>query len=112
MGLFDMSLAYDFDNTSPEFWNAYQTNLAIAGSQGILGLLANFSLDALILPTAYSPTLSALAGLPAVTVPLGFIPYNTSVSKNERETLVEVGPNIPYVCCIHSLLPDHFLLIF
>lgn len=105
-----MSLAYDFDNTSPEFWNAYQTNLAIAGPQGILGLLANFSLDALILPTTFSPRLPALAGLPVVTVPLGFYPYNTTVSKNERKTLVQVGPNIPYVCSFHFLFDCPFAL--
>ncbi|MCJ1271812.1 hypothetical protein MMC22_011717 [Lobaria immixta] len=95
--LFDRLLAVGSNNTSQEFLDAYQTNLAIAGPQGILGLLANFSLDALILPTAYSPGLPALAGLPVVTVPLGFFPYNTTVVRNERKTLVEVGPNIPYV---------------
>lgn len=96
--LWDEALALDFDNTSPKFWDAYQINLAIAGPQGILGLLANFSLDALILPTAFSPRLPALAGLPVVTVPLGFLPYNSTVVKNDRNTLVEDGPNIPYVC--------------
>lgn len=95
--IWDESLALDFDNTSPQFWDAYQTNLAIAGPQGILGLLANFSLDALILPTLYSYGLPALAGLPVVTVPLGFLPYNTTVVKNDRKTLVIDGPNIPYV---------------
>ncbi|MCJ1266704.1 hypothetical protein MMC22_006589 [Lobaria immixta] len=94
--IFDISLALDFNNTSPEFWDLYQTNLAIAGPQGILGLLANFSLDALLLPTAYSPGLPALAGLPVVTVPLGFFPYNTTVVKNQRKTLVEVGPDVPF----------------
>lgn len=93
--LFDLSLSVDFANTSPKFWDLYQNNLAIAGPQGILGLLANYSLDALILPTAYSPGLPALAGLPVVTVPLGFFPYNTTVVKNQRKTLVETGPNIP-----------------
>ena len=101
--LFDRLLAVGSNNTSPELLDAYQTNLAIAGPQGILGLLANFSLDALILPTAYSSGLPALAGLPVVTVPLGFFPYNTTVVRNERKTLVEVGPNIPYV-----LLPQFF----
>lgn len=95
--VFDESLALDFDNNSPEFWDLYQNNLAIAGPQGILGLLANFSLDALILPTTFSPGLPALAGLPVVTVPLGFYPYNTTVVKNERNTLVESGPNFPCV---------------
>ena len=93
--VWDQSLALGYDNTSPQFWAAYQENLEIAGPQGILGLLANYSLDALILPTNFSPGLPALIGTPVVTVPLGFYPANETVIKNMRGTLVEVGPNIP-----------------
>ena len=88
-------LAFDFNNTSPQFWAAYQNNLEVAGRQGILGLLANYSLDALILPTNFSPGLPAMIGTPVVTVPLGFYPANETVVKNMRGTLVETGPNIP-----------------
>ncbi len=95
MEIWDEALSLGFNNKSPQFWQAYQTNLAISGSQGILGLLANFSLDALILPTVFSPGLPALGGLPVVTVPLGFLPYNTSIVKDERGTLVQLGPNTP-----------------
>lgn len=95
-GVWDMALAMGYNNTDPRFWAAYQTNLEIAGPQGILGLLANYSLDALILPTNFSPGLPALAGLPVVTVPLGFYPANESVVLNMRGTLVETGPNIPF----------------
>ena len=93
--VWDQSLALGFNNTSPEFWAAYQDNLEVAGPQGILGLLANYSLDALILPTDFSPGLPALIGTPVVTVPLGFYPANESVVLNMRRSLVEVGPNIP-----------------
>ncbi|KAL6716356.1 hypothetical protein ACLMJK_005922 [Lecanora helva] len=95
-GVFDESLALGYGNTDPRFWAAYQTNLEIAGPQGILGLLKNYSLDALILPTNFSPGLPALAGLPVVTVPLGFYPANASVMRNKRGTLVETGPNVPF----------------
>ena len=93
--VWDQSLAFDFNNTSPQFWAAYQNNLEVAGRQGILGLLANYSLDALILPTNFSPGLPAMIGTPVVTVPLGFYPANETVVKNMRGTLVETGPNIP-----------------
>ena len=93
--VWDQSLAFDFNNTSPQFWAAYQDNLEVAGRQGILGLLANYSLDALILPTNFSPGLPAMIGTPVVTVPLGFYPANETVVKNMRGTLVETGPNIP-----------------
>ncbi|KAL8872714.1 MAG: hypothetical protein Q9174_001701 [Haloplaca sp. 1 TL-2023] len=95
-GTWDEALALGFDNTSPEFSAAYQTNLRIAGPEGILGVLANYSLDALILPTAFSAGLPALVGTPVVTVPLGFYPSNTTVERNRRGTLVSVGPNVPF----------------
>lgn len=94
-GVWDAALALGFNNTSPEFWAEYLINLEIAGPQGILGLLANYSLDALILPTDFSPGLPALIGTPVVTVPLGFYPANETVVRNMRGTLIETGPNIP-----------------
>ena len=93
--VWDQSLALGFNNTSPLFWAAYQNNLEVAGPQGILGLLKNYSLDALILPTNFSPGLPAMVGTPVVTVPLGFYPANETVVRNMRGTLVETGPNIP-----------------
>ncbi|KAL8732124.1 MAG: hypothetical protein Q9181_004051 [Wetmoreana brouardii] len=95
-GVWDEALALGFDNTSPQFWAAYQNNLEVAGPEGILGLLANYSLDALILPTDFSPGLPALVGTPVVTVPLGFYPANTTIVRNKRGTLVETGPNVPF----------------
>ncbi|KAL8916552.1 MAG: hypothetical protein Q9172_006253 [Xanthocarpia lactea] len=95
-GVWDEALALGFNNTSPQFWAAYQENLVVGGSQGVLGILANYSLDALILPTHYSPGLPALVGTPVVTVPLGKSPANTTVVYNERGTLVENAPNIPF----------------
>ena len=95
-GVWDEALALGFDNTSPEFWSAYQTNLQIAGIEGITGLLKNYSLDALVLPTDFSPGLPALIGSPVITVPLGFYPPDEPVVRNGRGTLVETGPNIPF----------------
>lgn len=111
--VWDEALALGFGNLDPRFWPAYQINLRTAGPEGILGLLANYSLDALVTPTDFSPGLPALVGYvnstslsmdlgslqksrtPVVTVPLGFYPPNTTVQRNRRGTLVEVGPNVP-----------------
>ncbi|MCJ1478029.1 hypothetical protein MMC13_006704 [Lambiella insularis] len=95
-GVWDAALALGFNNTDPRFWDAYQINLVTGGTQGILGLLANYSLDALILPTDFAPGLPALVGTPAVTVPMGFYPSNTTILMNSRGTLVATGPNIPF----------------
>ena len=111
--VWDESLALGYGNLDPRFWAEYQINLRTAGPEGILGLLANYSLDALVIPTDFSPGLPALVGYvnsislfidlsslqksrtPVVTVPMGFYPPNTTVQRNQRGTLVEVGPNVP-----------------
>ncbi|MCJ1350501.1 MAG: hypothetical protein MMC33_000482 [Icmadophila ericetorum] len=95
-GVWDASLALGFNNTSPEFWPYYQYNLEIAGPQGILGLMKNYSLDALILPTDFSPDLPARLGTPVVTVPMGFYPPNTTIILNSRGNLRATAPNIPF----------------
>ena len=93
--VWDSALGLGFNNTDPRFWAAYQENLLVGGKEGILGVLQNHSFDALLLPTAFSPGLPALVGTPVVTVPLGFYPPDTKITKNVRKTLVQVGPNIP-----------------
>ena len=60
--VWDQSLELGYGNTDPRFWAAYQINLQTAGPQGILGLLTNYSLDALVIPTDFSPGLPALVG--------------------------------------------------
>ena len=94
-GVFDFALALGFNNTSPEFWPFYQRNLQIAGPEGILGVLKNNSLDALIIPTDFASGLPARLGTPVVTVPMGYYPGNSSVIYESRNTLVEIGPQIP-----------------
>lgn len=76
----DQSLALGFNNTSPEFWPYYQTNLDHGGRQSILGLLANYSLDALIAPTSSSYQLPAMIGAPVINVPLGFDNNDQTIS--------------------------------
>ena len=94
--VWDRILALGFDNTSPQFWDAYQINLRYGGLEGITGLLSNFSLDALVLPTDFATAMPSFVGTPAVTVPLGAYPASLDVKRNERGSLVETGPNIPF----------------
>lgn len=92
----DESLALNFTNTSPEFWAAYQEDLYLGGAGGLLGALANYSLDAVVVPTAVASGISAIIGAPLVTVPLGFYPPNTTVQTNRRGNLNATAPNIPF----------------
>jgi amidase len=90
------TLSLNITNTSPEFWAAYQENQYIGGIGGLLGALANYSLDAVVLPTRYASGISAIIGAPVVTVPLGAYPANTTVVPNSRGNLNATAPNIPF----------------
>ena len=68
----------------------------MAEVHGIIGTLDRYGLDALVMPTFTSFHLPAIAGLPIVTVPLGFYPPDTETSMDAKGTLVNVAPNIPF----------------
>lgn len=85
-----------YGNDSPLFWSNYTADLFYAGPLGITGALQNFSLDALVVPTPFSPFLPALIGAPVVTVPLGALPPNTTITTNGFGNLNASAPNLPY----------------
>ena len=91
-----MELDRNITNESKESYDAYQANLHMAEEQGIIGALDRYGLDALVMPTFASFHLPSIAGLPIVTVPLGFYPPNTAIAMNLKGTLVNVAPNIPF----------------
>ncbi|KAJ9644015.1 hypothetical protein H2201_006654 [Coniosporium apollinis] len=93
--IFDDALAQGWDNTTPEFWAAYQQNLYFGGEGGVLGALERDDLDAVVLPTSFSAGIPALVGSPVITVPMGFYPANTTVRRTARN-LVSIGPNVPF----------------
>ncbi|KAE9365213.1 glutamyl-tRNA amidotransferase subunit A [Stipitochalara longipes BDJ] len=94
-GVWDQALSLGYNNSDSRFWKAYQYSLYLGGEGGVLGALKAYNLDALILPTDFSSGLPARAGLPIVTVPMGFYPSNTTVVESRRG-LVGIGPNIPF----------------
>ncbi|KAK4196943.1 putative amidase [Triangularia verruculosa] len=85
-------------NDSPYYWGNYSAQVFAAGPQGILGALKNHSLDALVLPTWWSPTMPALLGTPVVTVPLGKLPNDGSVveERDQFGELVRSAGNQPF----------------
>ncbi|KAH8816835.1 glutamyl-tRNA amidotransferase subunit A [Xylogone sp. PMI_703] len=94
--LWDTCLSLHYDNTDSRFWEAYQFASYFGGKGGVTGALETFNLDAIIMPTDYSWPVPALAGLPAITIPMGFYPADTPVVAPDPWKLVEVGPNIPF----------------
>lgn len=94
--VWDRQLGRNITNSSPESWAAYQANLVMGGEQGVVGALDRHKLDALIMPTFAAFHLPAIAGLPIVSVPLGFYPAQTALRMNLKKTMVSVAPNIPF----------------
>jgi len=94
-GIWDAALSLGYNNTDFRAFQAHQYTSYFGGEGGVLGALNNYDLDALILPTDVAPELPADAGLPVITVPMGFYPSNTTVQKTDRG-LVQVAPNIPF----------------
>lgn len=94
--VWDGALELGYGNSSPEFWSNYTIMRYLAGPLGVTGALKNHSLDALVLPTKFSPHFPALIGAPVVTVPLGSYPPNTPVVRNGFGNLNTTAPNIPF----------------
>ncbi|KAL8969581.1 MAG: hypothetical protein Q9183_001939 [Haloplaca sp. 2 TL-2023] len=94
--VWDRQLGRNLTSSSAESWAAYQANLLMGGENGVVGALDRHKLDALIMPTFSSFHLPAIAGLPVITVPLGFYPAQTPLKKNLKRTMVSVAPNIPF----------------
>jgi len=81
---------------SPESVAAYAANERSATVLGIDATLDFFGLDALAMPTFAAFQLPAVAGLPLITVPLGFYPEGTPVVRNARGSMVAVAPGVPF----------------
>ena len=96
MNVWERGSARSLTTKSRESWAAYQANLKIAEDQGVIGALDRYHLDALVMPTFTSFYLPAIAGLPIVTVPLGFFPPGTPLGRNAKGTLYNVAPGIPF----------------
>ncbi|KAI9729573.1 MAG: hypothetical protein M1834_006769 [Cirrosporium novae-zelandiae] len=94
--VWDTALALGYNASSPRSWHFYQEALYLGGAGGLLGALKTYSLDAMILPTQFSPGVPALVGTPVVTVPMGAYPAGQEVVWNSRGDLVEVAPNVPF----------------
>ncbi|KAL3419106.1 amidase [Phlyctema vagabunda] len=94
--IWDEALSLGYNNSDARFWQAYQYTSYLGGEGGVMGALQKYHLDALIMPTDFASSLPAKAGLPVVTVPLGFYPSNTTIQTSEPWGLVGIGPNIPF----------------
>ncbi|MCJ1388190.1 hypothetical protein MMC18_001035 [Xylographa bjoerkii] len=94
--VWDRELSRNISSESPESFQAYQANLKMGLDEGVVGALDKYGCDVLVMPTFASFHLPAIAGLPIVTVPLGYYPADTPLVMNIKGTMVSIAPNIPF----------------
>ena len=82
------------NNTTPEFWTAYRSRINIYRNGGVPGVLANYSLDALVLPAELSYDVPSIIGTPMVIVPMGSYGPNVTIERSARD-FIKIAPNIP-----------------
>lgn len=82
------------NNTTPEFWAAYQKRVTTYRRGGVPAVLAKYKLDALVLPADSANEVPVIIGTPIITVPMGSYGVGVEIQK-VRGDLVFVAPNIP-----------------
>jgi amidase len=90
----DAALEQGWNNTSPEFWPAYQQLLNYSSEGGLLGVLQRYDLDAVILPTYFASEWASALGSPVISVPLGFYPPDVP-AREELWGLLDPAPDLP-----------------
>lgn len=102
VALWEAAMEYPYeDNSSKFFAEAYEQLYKWGTEGGITGALDKFGLDALVLPTDFGNHPAGPAGLPLLSVPMGFASADMKM-RHGRGELMEAGPNVPYVRLIMS----------
>lgn len=79
---------------SPEITAAFKHMWSLGAEGGIDGALDAAKADALILPSVICSDIPGLAGYPTITVPMGYLPNDTPITKNLRLDLVDEALNV------------------
>ncbi|KAL1608053.1 hypothetical protein SLS60_002992 [Paraconiothyrium brasiliense] len=86
-----------FDST--EVLAAWKRMKYLGAEGGIDGALDATKADALILPSIICSDIPGLVGYPTITVPMGYLPNDTPITKNPRGDLIDEAPNVPFGLC-------------
>ncbi|KAI0089573.1 amidase signature enzyme [Irpex rosettiformis] len=107
----DQSIFIRSENTTQDqaYFDALAADKDLGQTRGIDATLKQFNLDALILPTSGAAGPAAIAGYPLVTVPLGFLPANTTLSAATPTRAT--GPNQPFGISFMGTAFSEFQLI-
>jgi len=107
----DQSIFIASQNTTVNqaYFDALAADKDLGQTRGIDATLKMFDLDALLLPTSGAAGPAAIAGYPIVTVPLGFMPPNTTLP--EAAPTRSTGPNMPFGISFMGTAFSEFKLI-
>ncbi|RFU80807.1 amidase signature enzyme [Trichoderma arundinaceum] len=90
----DILFEQKWDNTDPQFREAYDRLQHLGGPGGLPGVLDQHDLVAVVMPTSMAPMWAAVIGAPAITVPMGH--HLETEPIHEDGGLVETGPGVPF----------------
>ncbi|EIW53226.1 amidase signature enzyme [Trametes versicolor FP-101664 SS1] len=107
----DQSEFISSENTTVNqaFFDAVAADKDLGATRGIDATLKAFNLDALLLPSAVAPGPAAIAGYPIISVPLGFLPPNTTLAPAQPTR--SSGPNQPFGIAFMGTAFSEFHLI-
>ncbi|OJT03693.1 hypothetical protein TRAPUB_5721 [Trametes pubescens] len=107
----DQSEFISSENTTVNqaFFDAVAADKDLGATRGIDATLKAFNLDALLLPSAVAPGPAAIAGYPIISVPLGFLPPNTTLAP--AQPIRSSGPNQPFGIAFMGTAFSEFHLI-
>jgi amidase len=83
------------DFNSPEITVAFKHMRFLRAEGGVDGALNAAKADVLILPSVICSDIFGLTGYRTITVPMGYPPNGTPITKNPRGDLVDEAPNVP-----------------
>ncbi|KAG1837829.1 amidase signature domain-containing protein [Suillus subluteus] len=94
------------------YFAALAKDFDLGRTRGIDATLAQFNLDAIILPTdALAPLPAAIAGYPLISVPLGFQPDDVEVLPETPSPLHTQAPGLPFGISFVGTAYSEFKLI-
>lgn len=95
--------------SDPAYIAALAANHDLGRTRGIDAALKSANLTALIYPSSVAPGPAAIAGYPIVTVPLGFLPDNTTASA--ANPTINTAPGLPFGISFVGTAWSEFTLI-
>ncbi|KAG1867496.1 amidase signature enzyme [Suillus tomentosus] len=93
------------------YFSALAEEFDLGRTRGIDATLAQFNLDAIILPTEDASTPTAIAGYPLISVPLGFQPDDVELLPVTPSSVYTQAPGLPFGIVFMGTAYSEFKLI-